>query len=61
MNVEKVLAELRVYKAQLDECIGVFDRLARHRGEKRGRPLSVAASPRRPAAKGRRKRKVATG
>lgn len=45
MNVEKVLADLRDYRTRLDECIGVFDRLARQRGEKRGRPIAVPAAP----------------
>jgi hypothetical protein len=61
MNVEKVLVDLREYKARLDECIGVLDRLARQRKEKRGRPIIIPAASRRGAATGRRKRKVATG
>ncbi len=40
MDVVKVLADLRVYRAQLDEAIAIFDRLARNRG-KRGRPVGV--------------------
>lgn len=60
MNVDKVLAELRIYKTQLDECIGVFDRLALQRGETRGRPIRAAA--RGPlAVSARRKRKVPGG
>jgi hypothetical protein len=61
MNVEKVLADLREYKARLDECIGVFDRLARQRGEKRGRPILIPVASRRRAAAGRRKSKIAAG
>lgn len=61
MNVEKILAELRAYKVRLDECIGVLDRLARRRGEKRGRPLSVPTTLERSAAPGRRKRRTAAG
>lgn len=40
MDVVKVLADLRVYRTQLDEAIAIFDRLARNRG-KRGRPIGV--------------------
>lgn len=40
MDVVKVLADLRVYRAQLDEAIAIFDRLAHNRG-KRGRPIGV--------------------
>ena len=43
MDILKVLVELRAYKAQLDEAIAVLDRLARRRGEKRGRPLQMPA------------------
>lgn len=57
MNVEKVLAELRIYKTHLDECIGVFDRLALQRGERRGRPVRAAARQP-PAVPARRKRKA---
>ena len=38
MDVQKVLGDLRAYKAQLDEAIAIFDRLAHERG-KRGRPV----------------------
>jgi hypothetical protein len=44
MDMLKVLADLRLYKGQLDEVITALDRLARQRGEKRGRPLKVPAS-----------------
>ena len=68
MDVQKVLVELRAYKAQLDETIGVLDRLAHQRGEKRGRPLqmppalersAVTRKPKRTAV--RRKRVSAAG
>ena len=39
----KVLADLRLYKGQLDDVIAALDRLARQRGEKRGRPLKIPA------------------
>jgi hypothetical protein len=38
MNIPKVIADLQQYKAQLDRAIATLDRLARKRGEKRGRP-----------------------
>ena len=45
MDVLKVLGDLRAYKAQLDEAIAIFDRLARQRG-KRGRPVKTPAARR---------------
>jgi hypothetical protein len=57
MDVLKVLADLRAYKAQLDEAIAIFDRLARKRG-KRGRPVK-ALSIRRPVSQEARKRMAA--
>jgi len=57
MDVLKVLGDLRVYKAQLDEAIAIFDRLARNRG-KRGRPLR-APSARRAVSPEARKRMAA--
>jgi hypothetical protein len=42
MDMMKVLADLRVYKGQLDDVIAALDRLARQRGEKRGRPLKAS-------------------
>jgi len=45
MDVVKVLTDLRAYKAQLDEAIAIFDRLAHQRG-KRGRPLGVPSKRR---------------
>jgi hypothetical protein len=45
MDVLKVLGDLRAYKAQLDEAIAIFDRLARERG-KRGRPVKAPSAPR---------------
>jgi hypothetical protein len=57
MDVLKVLGDLRAYKAQLDEAIAIFDRLARKRG-KRGRPIK-APSARRPVSQDARKRMAA--
>ena len=54
MDVAKVLSELRAYKAQLDEAIAIFDRLAHQRG-KRGRPIGIR-SARRPVSPDARKR-----
>lgn len=47
MNIPKVIADLRQYKAQLEQAIAALDRLARKRG-KRGRPpkwMAEAAQP----------------
>ncbi len=52
MDVVKVLADLRAYKAQLDEAIAVFDRLAHQRG-KRGRPIGVPSKRRAVSAEAR--------
>ena len=49
MNIPQVLAELRAYRSELDDAIASLERLARKRGELRGRPRS-AASPRRKKA-----------
>jgi hypothetical protein len=38
MNIPKVIADLQQYKAQLERAIAALERLARKRGEKRGRP-----------------------
>ena len=38
MNIPKVIADLQQYKAQLERAIATLERLARKRGEKRGRP-----------------------
>jgi hypothetical protein len=57
MDVAKVLADLRAYKAQLDEAIAIFDRLAHQRG-KRGRPVGVP-SKRRPVSAEARERMAA--
>jgi hypothetical protein len=58
MDIQKVLVELRAYRAQLDEAIGVLDRLAHRRGEKRGRPLQMPAALERSVVARRRKRRV---
>ena len=57
MDVVKVLSDLRAYKAQLDEAIAIFDRLAHQRG-KRGRPIGVP-SKRRPVSAEARQRMAA--
>jgi hypothetical protein len=57
MDVAKVLSDLRAYKAQLDEAIAIFDRLAHQRG-KRGRPIGVP-SKRRPVSAEARQRMAA--
>jgi hypothetical protein len=54
MDVAKVLTDLRAYKAQLDEAIAIFDRLAHQRG-KRGRPIGTP-STRRPVSAEARER-----
>jgi hypothetical protein len=49
MNIPKVIADLKQYKAQLERAIATLDRLARKRGEKRGRPpkgMAEAGKPR---------------
>jgi len=49
MNIPKVIADLRQYKAQLKQAIAALDRLARKRGAKRGRPpkwMPKAGEPR---------------
>ena len=38
MDVDKMLAELRVEREQLEEAILTLERLARGRGRRRGRP-----------------------
>jgi hypothetical protein len=38
MDVNKVLAELREERAQIEEAILILERLARGRGKRRGRP-----------------------
>ena len=57
MDVLKVLGDLRAYKAELDQAIAIFDRLAHNRG-KRGRPLR-APSARRPVSAAARQRMAA--
>ena len=51
MNINKILAELRAEREQLDEAILLFERLAFGRGERRGRPpawMTAAKSRGRP-------------
>ena len=38
MDINKMLAELRVEREQLEEAIMTLERLARGRGRRRGRP-----------------------
>jgi hypothetical protein len=66
VDMLKVLADLRLYKGQLDEAITALDGLARQRGEKRGahkprrrrgRPTGALANTPAPVAVKRRKRK----
>jgi hypothetical protein len=45
MDISKTLADLREYKAKLDEAIVALDGLARRRGAKRGRPLGSTNKP----------------
>lgn len=52
MDVLKVLEDLRSYKAQLDQAIAIFDRLAHNRG-KRGRPVLVPSARRKVSAAAR--------
>jgi len=47
MNIPKVIADLRQYKAQLEQAIAALDRLARKRG-KRGRPPKWMVKPSEP-------------
>jgi len=58
MDVAKVLSDLRAYKAQLDEAIAVFDRLAHQRG-KRGRPIGLVSKRRAVSAEARQRMAVA--
>ena len=59
MNIPNVIADLRQYKADLEQAIAALDRLARKRGAKRGRPLKTrklsAATRMRMAAAQRRR------
>jgi len=57
MNIPKVIADLRQYKAQLERAIAAMDQLARKRGAKRGRPPKWAAEASQPR---RRKFSAAT-
>jgi hypothetical protein len=50
MNIPKVIADLRQYKAQLEQAIAALDRLARKRG-KRGRPPKWMADAAQPPAR----------
>ena len=41
MNVTKLIEDLKLYKTQLDEAIGVLERLASGRGAQPGRKMSA--------------------
>ena len=45
MDVAKVLSDLRAYKAQLDEAIAIFDRLAHQRGKARTPHWNAVQTP----------------
>ena len=48
MDVNKMLAELRQEREQIEEAIIILERLARGRGKRRGRPplwMTAAAAP----------------
>jgi hypothetical protein len=48
MDVNKMLAELRQEREQIEEAIIILERLARGRGKRRGRPplwMSAAVAP----------------
>jgi hypothetical protein len=48
MDVNKMLAELRAEREQLEEAIIILERLARGRGKRRGRPplwMTSATAP----------------
>jgi hypothetical protein len=48
MDVNKMLAELRQEREQIEQAIIILERLARGRGKRRGRPpawLSATSSP----------------
>jgi hypothetical protein len=51
MNIPKVIADLRQYKAQLERAIAALDRLAHKRGDKRGRPPKAMAEAGKPRAR----------
>ena len=44
MDVNKMLAELRQEREQIDEAIMILERLARGRGKRRGRPPAWMAA-----------------
>jgi hypothetical protein len=48
MDVNKMLADLRQEREQIEEAIMILERLARGRGKRRGRPpawMTAAAAP----------------
>jgi hypothetical protein len=53
MDVDKILAELRSERAQIEEAIISLERLAKGRGRRRGRPPSWMAEVTIPKRRGR--------
>lgn len=45
MDVTKVIADLKAYRAQIDEAIAALEGLARRRGKGRGRPPKWLSDP----------------
>jgi hypothetical protein len=48
MDINKMLAELRTERMQVDEAIIVLERLARGQGKRRGRPPAWMTAIKRP-------------
>jgi hypothetical protein len=53
MDVNKMLADLREERAQLEQAIVILEQLARGRGRKRGRPPAWMAAATPPKRRGR--------
>jgi hypothetical protein len=53
MDVNKMLAELREERQQIEEAIIILERLARGRGRRRGRPPGWMAAATEPKRRGR--------
>lgn len=64
MDINKMLAELRVERQQIEEAIMTLERLARGRGKRRGRPPAWMAQIKRrgrpPGSKNRPKNEPKT-
>ena len=54
MNVQKLIEDLKLYKSQLDEAIGVLERLAAGRGTAPTRKMSAATKKKMADAQKRR-------